>query len=162
MKHNNENMISEKNISNWPFRRHGYFSPAQRMLNRLYPEVAEYSVPDRWMLEVETDWVPNTDIVEKKDSFIIRFDLPGVESDAMRITIHESILRVEGERRDEFENDTEAKRFCCERNNGTFARFIKLPESANPEKVSTEFKNGVLKLTVEKKVSAKPREIKIS
>ncbi|MBA4311392.1 MAG: hypothetical protein C0417_02065 [Chlorobiaceae bacterium] len=162
MHNNQENIAQQGNSSHWPFRRRGYFSPAQRMLNRLYPDVGEYAVPDKWMLDVETDWVPSVDMVEKIDSIIIRLDLPGVETDSVRLTIHEGMLRIECERRDEFENDEDAKHFCCERNTGTFARFIQLPESIDAEKVTTEFKNGVLKLTFEKKASAKPREIKIS
>ena len=42
-----------------------------------------------------------------------------------------------------------------------FSRSFVIPENADREKINAEFKNGVLKLEIEKKAALKPKNIKI-
>ena len=49
-----------------------------------------------------------------------------------------------------------------ERTYGSFQRSFNLPKEANGEKVSAEFKSGVLLVTVPKREEVKPREIEVT
>ncbi len=147
--------------SHWPFRRRRFFSPGQEMLRRWFPEIGEYAVPDRSALEVSADWVPEVDVINRKGSVEIHVDLPGIGPDDINIRVENGLLWIKGERRLEEEGEDESHYLCCERESGTFARVIRLPDSVDPEKVSSELKAGVLKLTFQKKVESKSREIEI-
>jgi len=48
-------------MSNFALRETGHFSPAQALLHRLFPEAAEYKIPEGEAIEVEADWVPSKD-----------------------------------------------------------------------------------------------------
>lgn len=156
------NHIHKRNgeTSHFPFRYRQAFSPAQRLLNKLYPENSEYQTPDKEFLEINVDWIPILDIIDKKDLLMIEIDLPGVETENISIKLNHNTLWIEGERRNP-ESGDDTKYFCCERQYGTFARYINLPDSVDLDKVTTEHKNGVLKIAFEKKQSAKPRDIEI-
>lgn len=146
--------------SHYPFRHRRFFSPAQRLLQRLYPESPDFKVADKNILEIDADWVPDIDLLDTDESIIIRADLPGVETENISIRINNNVLWLTGERRDsESENNT--RYFCCERQYGTFARQVIIPETVDIEKAHAEFKNGLLKITLQKKHSAKPRDIEI-
>jgi len=148
-------------ISHWPFRRRWLFSPGQELLRRWFPEVGEYGIPDRAELEVRADWIPNVDMINRKESVEVRVDLPGVRPEDISLKVENGVLWLRGERRLEEEEDSESSYFCCERESGTFARVIRLPDTVDPENVITELRDGVLKLTFQKKAESKPRKIEI-
>ena len=71
-----------------------------------------------------------------------------------------NILTLKGERR--FEKETKEETYHrIEREYGTFSRSFALPTAVNGEKVTAEYKDGVLKVTLPKKEEIKPKPIKI-
>ncbi len=139
----------------------GYFSPAQAILHRLFPEASEYRIPDRKIIDIDADWVPTTEMLETEGQIIIRVELPGVEKENISVKIKNNILWILGEQPED--NSEELKKYlCCERSYGNFARYIYLPEYADIEKVYSEYKNGLLSIIFEKMKSAKPKDIDIT
>ena len=51
--------------------------------------------------------------------------------------------------------------YAAERVTGTFERSVRLPEFVDGERISAEFTNGVLTVTVPKAQAAQPRKIEI-
>jgi HSP20 family protein len=49
-----------------------------------------------------------------------------------------------------------------ERSYGSFVRSFSLPQSVDTEKVSADYKNGVLNLHLAKRAEAKPKQIKVN
>jgi HSP20 family protein len=49
-----------------------------------------------------------------------------------------------------------------ERRLSSFSRSFKLPENANPEEVSAEFKNGILSMEIKKRAETQRRAIQIN
>lgn len=137
-----------------------HFSPAQALLQRLFPEAAEYKLPDRDVIDIDADWVPIAEVVELESKIIIKAELPGVEKENLNVKIKNNILWILGERFDE-DSEKLIDYLCCERNYGKFARYIPLPESANTDIVHSELRNGLLTIVFEKKKSAQPRDIDI-
>ena len=45
-----------------------------------------------------TDWVPAVDIVEEKDRFVLRADVPGVKPEDIAVNMENGVLSVSGER----------------------------------------------------------------
>jgi len=72
-----------------------------------------------------------------------------------------TVLTVQGEKKEETE-DKSRKFFRKETWDGSFRRTLDLPDSANPEKVSADLKDGVLTITVQKREEVKPRLISVN
>lgn len=105
-------------------------------------------------------WVPALDVRESDDRFEVTLDLPGLEPDDVKVTFEDGMLTVSGRRRFSSE-DTGETWHRIERSFGTFARSIRLPQTADREEIEATFDRGVLTVSVPKTEQAKPRTIEV-
>jgi len=108
----------------------------------------------------EYSLMPNVDISENKDNYTLRFEIPGMAKEDVKIWIEKDMLMVSGEKKQELNKDE--VRHLGERRFGKFERSFWVPQDADREKVKAEFDNGLLTVTVPKAAESKPREIQIS
>jgi HSP20 family protein len=106
------------------------------------------------------DWVPAVDIVEEKDRFVMRADVPGVDAEDIDISMENGVLSVSGERRLESDDDTNGVR-RIERISGKFFRRFTLPETANAEEISAKSQNGILEVVIPKQAKVQARKITV-
>jgi HSP20 family protein len=99
-------------------------------------------------------WTPQIETFQRGDRFVVRADLPGMKKDDVNIELTDDSLVIEGERREEREEDREGY-YRSERSYGSFYRVVPLPEGAISESAKANFTNGVLEVTVQ----APPREV---
>ncbi|HUI40457.1 MAG TPA: Hsp20/alpha crystallin family protein [Terriglobia bacterium] len=105
-------------------------------------------------------WSPAVDVYETEQSLVIKAELPGLDPKDVDVRVENQTLYIKGERR--FEKDVkEGSYHRVERSYGAFARSFGLPGTVDPDKVTAEFQNGVLTLTMAKREEAKPKAIKI-
>jgi len=107
------------------------------------------------------EWTPAVDIKEEADRYVLMADLPGVNPEAIDVTMESGILTLKGER------DTEAKSRRegykrIERAYGTFYRRFSLPDSADAAGITARCSNGVLVIVIPKKSTVQPRKIVVS
>lgn len=107
------------------------------------------------------DFSPKLDVVETDKSFLIEFDVPGVEKEDIEINVHEGILTIRGERKAREIEETET-RIRAERVTGSFSRAFHLPSEIKEKKISARMENGVLYVELPKAEEIKPHSIKIS
>lgn len=108
-------------------------------------------------------WSPAVDIRETANELIVKADLPGVSENDVDLRIEDGTLILKGERKFENQsNDEKGGYHRIERSYGSFARYFSLPDTVDPEKVTAEYKNGVLTVTLGKKEIAKPKQIKVA
>lgn len=88
---------------------------------------------------------PPVDISWLAGSFIIKFDLPGVRAEDVRIEAGENEIKVSGVLA---HNDAPGPCRLIERPSGTFLRTISFPGRIDPEKITAGLENGVLRITV--------------
>jgi HSP20 family protein len=105
-------------------------------------------------------WTPAVNVSEDEQSYRISAELPAVSGEDVKVVVREGVLTLKGERKEETKTDG-VKYHLVERSHGGFQRSFTLPKDANGEKVSAEFKNGVLVVTVPKREEVKPREIEV-
>jgi len=105
-------------------------------------------------------FAPAFEVKETTESFVLRADLPGVDEKDLDIAVHNGLLTVSGARQAEERKEGESYALY-ERQFGSFSRSFALPETADGERIDASLKNGVLSLTIAKKVEAKPRKIEI-
>jgi len=96
------------------------------------------------------DWfAPAADAAAGEGYYEINVELPGVAPEDVDVALHENVLTVKGEKR--FTRTEEGRSyFFSERNYGAFERSFRLPSDADPQKITADFKDGVLTLLVAK------------
>lgn len=122
-----------------------------RGLRQLFKE------PETWPVG---EWMPTLDIEETEKQFVITADLPGVDSKDVQVSMANGVLCIKGERRSEHE-EKKKNYHVKEVSYGSFERNFAMPDTADGDKVHAKQKNGVLKITVDKKPAAKSRLIEI-
>lgn len=103
-------------------------------------------------------WAPSIEMVEKKDSYVVTAELPGIKKENVKATLTDDILTIQGERKVE-EEVKEANYYCCERFYGAFHRSIEMPSTVDEKKIKAEFKDGLLKIILPK-TEAPPEKAK--
>jgi HSP20 family protein len=105
-------------------------------------------------------WTPPVDIYETEHDVVLKAELPGVDPKDVEARVEDGTLYLKGERK--FEKEVKEQNFHrVERSYGSFVRSFALPSSVDADKVSAEYKDGILSLTMPKKEEAKPKTIKI-
>jgi HSP20 family protein len=90
----------------------------------------------------------------------VKAELPGMDSKDIDISLSDGTLTIKGEKKQEKEEKKSDYHFI-ERSYGAFTRSIQLPKQVQRDKISTSYKNGLLRITLPKSEEAKKKEIKI-
>lgn len=107
-----------------------------------------------------TTWAPPCDIYETDKEIVIKAELPELKKENVSVTLDANVLSIRGERK--FEEETKRENYHrVERNYGEFVRSFTLPTYIDPEKISAEFKEGVLRVALPKREEAKPKQIEV-
>jgi HSP20 family protein len=100
------------------------------------------------------------DVVETRDSILVKAEVPGIDPKALEITVTGDLLTIKGEKKSEKEE--KGKNFHrIERSFGSFSRSVEIPSYADTDKVTADYKDGVLTVTLAKKEEAKAKSIKV-
>lgn len=102
------------------------------------------------------EWSPSVDIAESDKEFLIKAELPEVNKQDIKVNIENGTLCISGERKAEKE-EKGTKYHRVERSFGRFERTFTLPEQADREKITSEFKDGILTVHLPKTPQAKPQ-----
>lgn len=100
---------------------------------------------------------PAVDIYETVDGLVVVADVPGVKRDGVAVRVVDGILTIQATASRAREGALLSQEFAL----GTFYRQFELPDKIDQEKISADLKNGVLKLTLPKAASVKPRQIEV-
>ncbi|MCI0615551.1 Hsp20/alpha crystallin family protein [bacterium] len=106
-------------------------------------------------------WAPAVDIHETDQAIVLKADLPGLNPNEVDIRVEDNTLYLKGERKMEKET-SEENYHRIERSYGSFSRTFILPRTVSAEKISADYKNGVLNITMLKKEESKPKQIHIN
>ena len=100
------------------------------------------------------------DAYRQGDTFYVKFDLPGINLDAIDLTVEQNVLTVRAEKVPQFPDGTEM--IVAERPYGTFTRQVFLGETLDAEHIDADYTAGVLTLSIPVHEAAKPRKVSIS
>lgn len=119
---------------------------------------------DRFFSEVTR--TPNSvglpmDLYRNGDTFVARIDMPGVDPASIDVDVEDRTLTVRAERSAALP-DAEVKWLTRERPTGTFARQLTLGNRVAVSKISADYADGVLTLTIPVAEEAKPRKISVA
>jgi HSP20 family protein len=105
-------------------------------------------------------WSPAVDIYETENELVLKADLPDVNQKDIDVRVENQTLTIAGTRN--FEK-TEAKKgfHRIERSYGNFVRSFAIPNTFDTDNIKAGYQNGVLSVTLLKKETAKPRQVKV-
>ncbi len=137
-----------------PFRELAHFRDE---IDRLFDDFFSPWITRRRRREV---WFPEVDVYEDDNNVIVEAELPGLKSDEVDISITGNTLTLKGEKK-QGKEEKGRNYHLIERSYGSFSRTIELPADVEADKAKAVMRNGVLKVTIPKAPSARPRQIKV-
>lgn len=109
---------------------------------------------------IHGNWLPATDVSESGDEIVIAAELPGMSQEDVKVTVANSVLTIQGEKKQESEHE-EGNSYRAERTYGSFSRSFTLPSGVDANKVAATCKDGVLSVRIPKAEEAKARQIEV-
>ena len=106
-------------------------------------------------------WYPPVDILESKDSYLIRAELPGMKQEDFNLELDEGTLTLSGERKAE-EPAEGVEYHRSERLAGKFTRSFHLPQTVAQDGIKATYRDGILEVYVPKAEEAKPKKITVN
>lgn len=87
---------------------------------------------------------------------------PGLDPASLQVTADRGLLILAGERAAALPERREGVSvYAHERFAGSFRRVVSLPEDADPARIDASYRDGILRVTVARRESAKPRRIEV-
>lgn len=105
-------------------------------------------------------YMPNVDIIETPDAFVVLADVPGVSADGVDIRFEQGVLTLHG--RVEPRQDEEHTCYLLrEYGVGDYLRSFQIGEGIDSEKIEASLKDGVMELRLPKSEACRPRKITV-
>ncbi len=132
------------------------FSEMEAVLNRYRPTVSKANTEAM----KQADWYPSVDVSESEQAFHLHAELAGVKKEDIKISVHENVLTLSGQRESKHE-ETKNKVHRVERSYGSFVRNFTLPDNVDAQQVSANFQDGILDIDIPKSEEEKPKRIEV-
>jgi HSP20 family protein len=112
-------------------------------------------------LPTAREFMPTVDISENEKEIIVQAEMPGIDRDDVHVEIDRDLLTLRGEKREERHKENGGRLIHHEVRHGSFLRRFTLPCEVDADKTKGKLENGVLRLSLPKKGSAKGKRIAI-
>jgi HSP20 family protein len=134
----------------------------RRQMDRLFDDFMHTS-SDLSLLPKATEatWAPAIELKETDSEILLKAQIPGIEAKDLDIQVTQDAVSITGEKQEEAKTEDKGM-FRSEFRYGQFQRLIPLPASVNNEQVKSEFKNGVLMLTLPKLTGTPHKVVKVN
>ncbi|MEF3280430.1 MAG: Hsp20/alpha crystallin family protein [Elusimicrobiota bacterium] len=124
---------------------------------------------DRWFDDILEDMRypslleknPKIDMKETDKEIIINAEIAGVDKKDIKLDLNDNLLTISYEKKQEKDEKDKGGWRIIERSYGSFSRTITLPQSVKNESAKATYKDGVLKITLQKQKETKTNQINI-
>jgi HSP20 family protein len=137
----------------------GIFDEFRRLENERDQIFGRWTAPTN-IRAVQRGTFPPVNVGATPDRVDVYLFAAGLDPKQIEISIQQSLLAVSGIRKVEVKDDADYYR--RERFDGEFRRVITLPDDVDPDKVDANYRDGVLQITVQRRESARPRQITVN
>ncbi|HOT61719.1 MAG TPA: Hsp20/alpha crystallin family protein [Treponemataceae bacterium] len=115
-------------------------------------------------LATDTSYLPRIDVRETPEAYVMDVELPGLTEKDVEINLKDRVLSissVKDAKKEETKKENGVEYLIRERRTNSFARRFTLPEDIAADKVSANFKNGILTIDIPRRPESQPRQIEI-
>ena len=102
---------------------------------------------------------PAVNLYDQGNKVVLTAEIPGIKTEDLDLAVLNDSVTLKGQRRNEVKEDDHFHR--KERPMGFFTRTLSLQDPVNPDSVKAEYRNGILKVTMEKAEEVKAKKIEI-
>ena len=141
--------VSQERISEPALQAWQPFEGFRREIDRLFEDFGR----GFWQPSRRLSTVPAVDVVESENAYEIKAEMPGMDEKNIEVKVANGNLTIKGEKQEEKE-EKKKDYYLQERKFGSFERSFSIPEGVDTDKIEAAFKNGVLNVTLPKKLEA--------
>ncbi|XP_061340041.1 26.5 kDa heat shock protein, mitochondrial isoform X2 [Gastrolobium bilobum] len=94
-----------------------------------------------------TPWSLSGHVKEREDHYKLRYDMPGIAKEDVKITIGDGVLTIKGEHKEEKEEGDDDE-YWSSSSYGYYDTSLVLPDDAKVDEIKAELKDGVLTVTI--------------
>lgn len=140
------------------------FGALHQQIDQLFQDFGR-GMPSLWgnggMPAAFAGTAPRLDVSDNDKELKVTAELPGVDEKDVEVVLHDDVLTIKGEKKAEKKEEKDSF-YMTERSYGSFARSLRIPFAADPDKVAAHFAKGVLTITVPKPAEAQNKTRKIA
>lgn len=112
-------------------------------------------------LAFNQEWIPAVNVIESEKDYSIELSAPGFKKDEIKVSVDNGVLNISAETKtgkEEKDKNYTRQEFRYD----AFSRSFTLPENASDDKIDAKYEDGILKLTLAKKVLSAPKRKEIT
>jgi len=120
--------------------------------------------------QLDSDWLenatsgigafPSINVFQRGSDFVAIIELPGVSKEGIGLEVRGNTIRISGKKTVDYGGKVSMHR--RERIAGNFDRTINLPVRLDPDRITADYRDGILALSLPRAESDKPKAIKIN
>jgi len=120
--------------------------------------------------QLDSDWLenatsgigafPSINVFQRGSDFVAIIELPGVSKDDLGLEVRGNTIRIYGKKTLDY--GAKASMHRRERIAGNFDRTISLPVRLDPDRITADYREGILALSLPRAESDKPKAIKVN
>merc|ERR1711916_378882 len=138
-----------------PVRRCSFFGATTMLTLRQSP----FDLFERLEQQIATaERVPNAEIVDTDNGYVVRLELPGVQRDTIDIKATDRNLVISAERA---AHGDEATVLMSEFRSGTWSRSFRFPQSLDRDQLKASYRDGILEINAGKAVEHTSVSVKV-
>jgi HSP20 family protein len=107
------------------------------------------------------NWAIPLDVVQEGDNIVVKASVPGVNPEAIDVSIENDVLTIKGHTKEEWEHQ-EGNYLMRERRAGSFYRALRLPDTVDSDQAQPHYENGVLSITFPRMELKKAKRLHIT
>ena len=106
--------------------------------------------------------LPSVNLKETDTKLEVEMAVPGMKKEDFKVQVENNMLRISSEKKEEFESTSKKDNYIRkEFNYHSFHRTFSLPESIDESKIQANYKDGILRVAIDKKDSARKKAPKL-
>ena len=138
-----------------------FITPFDKMFDAMFEEQFPEVVEKVGVTPYQGSAYPKVNVYEYDDKVGIIAEIPGLEKKQIKVEVEDGVLTISGDKHTVWD-EAKAKVLRRELKQSSFKRSFTLGEQLNGDKISANFKDGVLSIEIPKSVPEKPKKHSIN